>query len=127
MTGTLFDQYDLEPNHTIGPLVRATDPETSHAAAESIVPALGAQRRQVLWALVECERHGGMTGATAAEIVMRLAYTGAAPQQSVVARRLTDLRDLGLVVDSGETRPGTSARQLIAWASTEAGRSAVAG
>lgn len=97
---------------------RVTDPPTSHAAAESMQgPPLSDQQALVLRTLVECDRTGGYQhdGATAHEIVMRLAYTGHAPQQSVVARRLTDLRDAGLIVDSGRTRPGASNRQLIVW------------
>jgi hypothetical protein len=112
-----------QPDLFSTPRARRTDPPTSKAAAEAIAPALGEQMRRVLWAVCEMERTGSL-GATAHEIVMRLAYTGNAPQQSVVARRLTDLRDRGLVTDSGWTREGASARQLIAWCATEAGRQA---
>lgn len=101
--------------------VRATDPDTSRDAALSIRECVGDQCRLVLTSLLEAERRSGR-GATAHEIVMRLAYTGRAPQQSVVARRLTDLRNAGLIEDTGERRPGGSGRNLIVWASTTEGR-----
>ena len=119
---SLFDAFDAP----LPDSVRPSDPDTSHAAAASIAPVLSAQRRDVLAAAAAvADANPHRTGATAAEIVMRLAYTGRAPQQSVVARRLSDLRDLGLVVDSGARRPGTSARALIAWQVTDAGREAL--
>jgi hypothetical protein len=105
---------------------RRSDPITSHIAAESMTPAaLSKQRSLVLWAIVQLERHGG-DGATTVDICVRLAYeNNTVPQQSVVARRCTDLRDLGLIEDSGVTRIGTSKRPLIVWKSTAAGREAV--
>lgn len=106
---TLFDGPLPDP-------VRPDDPDTSHAAAASIADGLSAQRRAVFDAVRTVERHNPhRVGATAYEVQAVLAYTGHAPQQSVIARRLTDLRDLGLVVDSGVRRPGSSGRQLICW------------
>lgn len=117
--------FDSQPRKR----VRRTDPDTSKAAAGSLDPLqLSEQRRKVLWAIAVMEHYGhsGKPGATTAEIVMRLSYTGHAPQQSVVARRCTDLRDAGYIVDSGERRPGTSNTPLIVWVLTEAGRAATA-
>lgn len=39
-------------------------------------------------------------------------------QQSVCARRLDDLEELGLVTRTSRTRPGSSNRELIVWAAT---------
>lgn len=110
---TLFDAPLPDP-------VRPGDPDTSHAAAASIADGLSAQRRSVYDALRDVERHNPhRAGGTAYEIQLRLAYTGHAPQQSVIARRLTDLRDLGFVVDTGQRRPGSSGRQLICWTAVD--------
>lgn len=107
--------------------VRRTDPDTSKAAAESLDPAtLSEQRRRVLWAISVVEHYGHKRGATACEIVMRLSYTGNAPQQSVVARRCTDLCEFGYIEDSGDRRNGNSNTPLIVWRLTEAGRKATA-
>lgn len=104
------------------PLVRTTDPETSHAAAASIVPGLSTQRAQVLALIQQVDGIYSDGGATAYEVAARSEI-----QQSVVARRMTDLHQLGLVRDSGRTRPGSSGRQLIIWMLTEAGRKALKG
>lgn len=102
--------------------VRATDPDTSHQAAASMAGApVSGQRLRVLTAIDEFERRNPhRNGATAADVVMVMAYSGHAPQQSVVARRCTDLRELGLITEAG-TRPGTTGRQLTVWRLTEAG------
>ena len=91
--------------------VRASDPDTSRAAAESIKPVLGAECSRVLAAV---ESRGSM-GATAYEALLVLERDGRRRQQSVVSRRLTDLRDAGLLRDSGCRRPGMTGRWLIVW------------
>ena len=90
---TLFDQ-----------LARTTDPDTSHSAAASMIDHLGHQRRQVMACI------GVVGGATAYEVAERLGL-----QQNVVARRCTDLRELGRIIDSGRRRPGSSGRLGIVW------------
>lgn len=98
-----------------GPRVRDTDPDTSQAAADSMTgAALTAQASTVLATLADLDRRRGV-GATAYELHVEL---DGRYQQSVIARRLTDLRDAGLVVDTGRRRPGSSNRQLIVWTST---------
>lgn len=103
------------------PTARATDPDTSRDAAESMKPYAGDECRRVLTAIVAIETYGG-EGATAHDIVMRLAYSGRAPQQNCVARRCTDLRAAGLIEDTGDRRPGGSGRPLIVWHTTDEGR-----
>lgn len=89
---------------------RADDPDTSKAAAASIAPAIPEDCRRVLD--VVRARPGGVT---AWEVRCVLSASGVDRDQNCVARRLSDLRDAGLVVDSGTRRPGRSARQLIVW------------
>jgi hypothetical protein len=91
--------------------VRFADPDTSVAAASSIRPALGAECSRVLAEVVERGNHG----ATAYEVVQALRSHGIDRDQNCVARRCTDLRDAGLLVDTTERRPGKSGRQLIVW------------
>lgn len=95
--------------------VRADDPDTSRAAADSIRPVLGLECQRVL-DVVKLDSWGG---ATAWEVVRNLALHGIERDQNVVARRLSDLRDAGLVVDSGLRRPGRSSRLLIVWKAVE--------
>lgn len=108
--------------------VRASDPPTSKAAAESLpAPVLSVQRHAVLAAVEAIERFNPhKVGATAYEVMARMAFTGHGPAQNIVARRLTDLRELGFVEDSGVTRPGGSNRPLVAWRITATGIEALA-
>lgn len=115
-------QAQLPLDTPVGPLVRTDDPPTSHAAAKSIVPGLGKQRAQVLTLIEQVDGIYSDGGATAYEVAARSEF-----QQSVVARRCTDLRDLGFVSDSGRTRPGSSGRHLIIWYLTDSGRAALKG
>lgn len=91
--------------------MRHADAVTSAAAAESIRPVLGTECHRVL----EVIRRAGWVGATAHEIRCVLRADGVDRDQNVVARRCSDLRDAGLIVDSGRTRSGRSNRQLIVW------------
>jgi hypothetical protein len=75
---------------------------------------VGKQQADILRRLERCER-GGVTGATAFEIASDFGF-GPPMQQSVVAKRCSELRDKGLIYDTGRTRPGRSNRQLIVWA-----------
>ena len=52
-------------------------------------------------------------------------FLGRVIQQNVIAKRCTELRELGLIADSGHTRPGSSGRRLICWSVTDAGRVAL--
>jgi hypothetical protein len=99
-------------DHPVGPLVRATDPSTSHAAAESMTPEiLSKQRADVLCVLLEVHRRNDGRGATAWDVVRRWSLANTKPpMQNVVARRLTDLEQLGFVEVTGDERPGSSSR-----------------
>lgn len=94
---------DLE-QPPVGPAARPTDPPASHDAARAVA-GVGAssQADRVLEAADQlARRHGRHRGFTAREVVEQLEQAGGGPtpQQSVVARRITDLRQLGYVVES---------------------------
>lgn len=99
---------------------RATDPATSVEAGATMTGAVvNDQQRLVLDAL---DLLHGTFGVTAWEVVR---WSGHNLQQNVIAKRCTELRELGLIVDSGHTRPGSSGRRLICWTVTDAGRAAL--
>jgi hypothetical protein len=102
---------------------RGSDPDTSHTAGEAAREFEGFEGRRVMATLIELE-HRGADGATAHDIVMRLAYSGHAPQQNCVARRFTTLHKNGHVIDTGLRRKANrrGAQPGIVWASTESGR-----
>lgn len=62
-------------------------------------------------------------GSTAWDITCGLVRRGHRVQQNVVAKRLGELRELGMVRLTGETRPGSSNRHQQVFAKTERGRS----
>lgn len=96
-------------------LARATDPDTSRTAAAAMSsPAVDLCQR-VEWAISEIHRTNGREGATAYEVMMRLAYTGYGPAQNSIARRCTTLHRAGRIVDVGLRRRGSSPQPLICW------------
>lgn len=118
---SLFDRLDSAPSQAGA---RATDPDTAHGAAEALSGVkLRRQQALVLAAIGELARRG-QPDATAAEVVIRLAYgdvqrglgyTGDPPDQGTVASRCAELHRGGLLTDGGERRPGRRNRPLIAW------------
>lgn len=90
--------------------VRFTDPDTSHEAAAMIAPVLRPEQARVFGLL--------RSALTAYEIATNLRWQGFPRDQSCVAKRLSELRDLGLVYDTGQRRPGRTGRPLIVWART---------
>lgn len=93
------------------PAFRLTDPPTSRAAAKARPNSRRGDRLKVLRLLA---RHPlGLTDFEIAEKVNR--------QQTSAGKRRGELRDLGLVFDSGETRPAPSGSMAIVWRITEAG------
>lgn len=96
--------------------VRASDPDTSRDAALAAEERLTPQCARVLAAIVEIDARNDHRGATSHDIVLLLAYGSApVPDQNVVARRCTDLRDAGLLLDRGERRMGGRGQPLIVW------------
>lgn len=81
-------------------------PETSIEAAEAIAPELKRLQAMVLGAIEEA----GSFGRTADEVATRLELT------PFTARpRCTELRELGLIEDSGFRRENTSGRRATVW------------
>jgi hypothetical protein len=89
-----------------GAAVRHTDPETSRAAATDAAANAHTHRNRVLVAL----RDAGADGLTDFELADRLGL-----QQTSAGKRRGELRDAGLVVDSGRKRPAPSGSAAIVW------------
>lgn len=85
--------------------VRLFDPDTSHAAAEDNAPRAPRHRDLALKTLRDWP--GGLTDFELADL------TGLA--QTSVGKRRGELRDLGLVEDSGKRRPSPSGSNAIVW------------
>jgi hypothetical protein len=107
---------DLEPREPLPrighhghnpPQHRNTDPDTSVQAARSLDPVVVG--RQVARA-VEAIAQRRCYGATTAELLAALGG-----DRGNLARRITDARQMGLVVDSGRRRPGPSGRMGAVW------------
>jgi hypothetical protein len=98
---TLFDH----------PAARATDPETSHMAAGRALSRKASDQRLVL--AIHAANPDGLTDFELAEIADRA-------QTSLGVRR-GELRDHGLIVNSGLRRPSPSGSPSIVWWLTEAG------
>ena len=95
--------YDLP---LFAPRARRTDPETSKLAAESMVGAARDHRDRILAHL----RAIAPAAANKDEIGAAIGLDNVQ-----VARRCGELRDAGLIVDSGETRPSKSGRAATCW------------
>jgi len=80
--------------------------DTRRQARERILPIAGKQARRVLEFLRSREKRGGTDHEIAAALEML--------PDSARARR-TELRDLGVILDSGERRPTPSGRWAKVW------------
>ena len=87
------------------PVARTTDPDTSHAAGDQLSKS---NRETMCGRLLAQIRLRPLTAEQAAEAA------GYAPQDGAW-KRVSDLRNAGLVVDSGLRRPGRSGRSQIVW------------
>jgi hypothetical protein len=101
---TLFEVGAGSPGSTdVAPTsgtARTADPATSHAAAESIAPVLHIELRRVLAIITRAGAHG----ATAREVQGALRDAGIDRERGSVARRITDLVQVGAVRNSGAVR-----------------------
>lgn len=84
---------------------KRNDPHTSHEAAEKAEPQAHIDKGKVFAAL---KKHGPMNSERIAEI------TGIDFQQTM--KRVSDLKNDGLVIDSGEWVKNKSRRKAIVWA-----------
>ena len=95
--------------------VRASDPDTSRAAALRSPSVRGHDRKVVLAAFFSYPE--GLTDFELAEIVGR--------QQTSAGKRRGELRDEGFIEDSGLRRYAPSGSKAIVWKITEAGKNQV--
>lgn len=91
---------------------RASDPDTSHQAAQDARGLAAQHERAIIRALHQRGRKGGTKDELGAD-------TGLEPVQ--VARRMAGLRESGAVVDSGRRRKTRSGRDATVWAITQGG------
>ena len=84
---------------------RASDPSTSHLAVED-AKKNAAKGRQIALQVLQ-EHRAGLTDFELATL--------AGWQQTSIGKRRGELRDLGLVIDSGLRRPSPSGSKAIVW------------
>lgn len=101
------------PARPTTPRVRNTDPQTSRDAAEDVQPA-------DIWTVLDVHRRhpDGVTDHELAAITGRV--------QTSVGKRRGELRDLGLIEDTGTTRLSPSGAPCSVWRITPPGRSITA-
>ena len=93
---------------------RATDPETSHAAARSLDRhAIRDSQQEVLDTLRE---RGPLTDRALVAILFDA--NGKSQSPSGIRTRRSELWDLGLVADTGQRHTAPSGRREIVWAAT---------
>lgn len=102
---------------------RTTDPSTSQMAAAMTERGLSEERARVLKGIA---MHQGVSREAATSNAATVATYLGSPQNNV-ASRITELRKLGYVEDSGRTRPGHPNRAgqcspQIIWVLTDKGR-----
>lgn len=90
-------------------LFHSDDPETSVVAAEQIAPRLN----KIQSAVLEYLRERGELGATQEEIQEH--FGGA---HATYRTRVSELRRIGRVVDSGRRRPVRSGNPAVVWVAT---------
>lgn len=114
----------LEARLATVPTARATDPATSRNAAPKL-PRRGTQAGRLLVEIARPRTTGsrylaGLTSEEAAALAPEVSL------RSEYAKRCSDLATLGLIVDTGATRPGASGHQRIVYRATDAGKALAA-
>ena len=99
-----------------GPGARATDPNTSHEAADRVRPRAATDRGRVL--LVHAKYLSGLTDFELAERMDR--------QQTSVGKRRGELRDAGFIEATKDLRPAPSGSRAIVWRITRDGLNLIA-
>jgi hypothetical protein len=98
--------------------VRTTDPDTSREAAALVAPTVNRVQAAILNEL-RCPSRFYRTGRTAWELQSILVdLCGIWCDQNSIAKRLSELRDKGLVEDTGERRKGRTNASLTVWRAT---------
>lgn len=94
-------------------LARTSDPDTSQDAAA--VAALSPQSRDIKSAILHAlRRHGPRTAFELRELYL-VDGIGPACQPNTINRRVSDLANIGLVVDTGTRRKTPDNRSAIVW------------
>lgn len=103
-----FEGFDLDPvMHA-----RREDPPTSHRAAAEL-----SDQTSMMYRLLTS--YGWADNLTAEEASLRAGL----PRGSETHKRVSDLKNLGMIEDTGETRIASTRRQQMVCAITEAGAS----
>lgn len=112
------DSEPINPDDALADVIpsRATDPETSHAAAREIRVKAGTQRARLLDAF-SMWTHAGATDEQA-----MLSTDGSVSPTSEYAKRCSELREGGFIEATGETRAGSAGPQRIVSRITPKGR-----
>ena len=87
--------------------------DTSVDAAASMEPVTARVQRLVLRAI----RHSGSAGLTTNELSAALNM-----ERTTVQPRTSELRRLGVILDSGKRRPNANGKQAIVWIAREVAR-----
>ena len=94
-------------------LARASDPDTSHDAAA--IAALSPNSRAIKQAIMHAlRRHGPRTAFELRELYL-VDGIGPACQPNTINRRVSDLANIGMVVDTGNRRRTPDNRNAIVW------------
>jgi len=101
-----LEAFEVNPYHN----VRRTDPDTSHEAALERAAEKRRDRDRVL-AAIRAAQADGLTDYELADRVDR--------QQNSAGKRRGELRDAGLVRDSGRRRAAPSGSRAIVWVAVE--------
>lgn len=104
-------QEALAPD-LFAPAARATDPVTSHQAADRHPVLRGADRRNAL--MLHATHPEGLTDFELADLMAR--------QQTSAGKRRGELRDIGLVAMTAVRRPAPSGSPAVVWTITDQGR-----
>lgn len=111
LRGALDDLLDADPTETDAPAVRRSDPATSRAGAASSAMRSGSQRHRLLIT------YGSGVSQTADEARRRAGLA----RTSCYWKRCSELREAGLIADTGRTRPGDAGDEQMVCAVTDAG------
>lgn len=112
----LSDAVSVLDNLGYGPLpaprAAISAPETSHQAAEWMRQHQASVAGRVLSAILLAWRRGSL-GLTAEQVMARLQG-----KHQTISARVNELRNAGLIVDSGARRQTTSGRMAVVWTPT---------
>lgn len=117
------DQLDLFAAPATRGASRRSDPQTSRDAGRSMEgQTLRDQQALVLSAVAAIAKPYNGSRASAFDVSGWVRVTGGEIQQNVAAKRIGELVSLGMLRETGATRPGSSGRPCRCFALTPEGR-----